>query len=79
MGYHLATMLALHEYFASRTENPVPNFLIVDQPSQVYFPSDTFEQLVERLEEGAKDEDTKDEDAITPSAEVPYSDERSPE
>jgi len=35
---HLATLLALHRHF--RTENrPVPGFLIVDQPSQVYFPS----------------------------------------
>ncbi|NUB04682.1 DUF3732 domain-containing protein [Azospirillum sp. Vi22] len=48
MGYHLATFLAMHEYLASRGDaNPVPNFLIVDQPSQVYFPSDTFREIVE--------------------------------
>ena len=48
MGYHLAVFLALHEFLTSRgDDNPVPNFLIVDQPSQVYFPSDTFKERVE--------------------------------
>ena len=48
MGYHLATLLALHGVFLRRgTQNPVPTFLVIDQPSQVYFPSDTFEQVVE--------------------------------
>jgi Protein of unknown function (DUF3732) len=47
MAYHLATLLALHGVFLNRgTHNPVPSFLIVDQPSQVYFPSDTFEEVV---------------------------------
>jgi hypothetical protein len=51
MGYHLAAFLALHEFFGSRgDENPVPNFLIIDQPSQVYFPSDTFKERVEPAE-----------------------------
>jgi hypothetical protein len=38
VGYHVAGMLALHEHFISMRENPVPNFLVIDQPSQVYFP-----------------------------------------
>jgi hypothetical protein len=42
MGYHLATMLGLHEYFLKLPEtgkiNYVPSFLVLDQPSQVYFP-----------------------------------------
>ncbi|MBA2896636.1 DUF3732 domain-containing protein [Nonomuraea soli] len=39
VGYHVATFLALHEWFA--TENrPVPRTLIMDQPSQVWFPAD---------------------------------------
>lgn len=38
MGYHVAVMLSLHEYFLSLEESPVPNFVIFDQPSQVYFP-----------------------------------------
>lgn len=39
VGYHLATHLAMHRYF---TENgrPVPRFLMLDQPTQAYYPSD---------------------------------------
>ncbi|MEQ5840449.1 DUF3732 domain-containing protein [Paraburkholderia acidicola] len=41
MGYHIATFLAIHEYVShpSREHLPVFNFLVIDQPSQVYFPS----------------------------------------
>jgi hypothetical protein len=39
LGYHLATLLSLHEWFAEHGL-PVPRVLILDQPSQVYFPSD---------------------------------------
>lgn len=39
LGYHLAVMLALHEYFTDQ-RRPVPRMLILDQPSQVYFPED---------------------------------------
>jgi phage shock protein A len=38
VGYHIAGLLALHEHFISLNQNPVPRFLVVDQPSQVYFP-----------------------------------------
>ena len=38
VGYHIAGLLALHEHFISLLKNPVPRFLIIDQPSQVYFP-----------------------------------------
>jgi len=38
MGYHVATLLALQEHFISLGSSPVPTFLMVDQPSQVYFP-----------------------------------------
>ena len=38
LGCHLITLLALHKYFIGK-KRPVPNFLILDQPSQVYFPS----------------------------------------
>lgn len=44
MAYHLAALLALHGVFLNRDRNnPVPTFLVIDQPSQVYFPSDTFD------------------------------------
>lgn len=37
VGYHLIGHLALHEWFTKR-DRPVPRFLFLDQPSQVYFP-----------------------------------------
>ena len=40
MGYHLSIMFALHEHFLSLEHNFVPSFLLIDQPSQVYFPKD---------------------------------------
>ncbi|GAA3464262.1 DUF3732 domain-containing protein [Saccharothrix longispora] len=39
LGYHLATLLSLHEWFTEH-DRPVPRLLILDQPSQVYFPAD---------------------------------------
>ncbi|URM27146.1 DUF3732 domain-containing protein [Pseudomonas frederiksbergensis] len=41
MGYHIATFLALHEYLSheDRVHLPPFSFLVIDQPSQVYFPS----------------------------------------
>lgn len=48
MAYHLATLLALHSIFLRRGgASPVPTFIVIDQPSQVYFPSDSFEQVVD--------------------------------
>lgn len=38
LGCHLITYLALHKHFIEQNR-PVPNFLILDQPTQVYFPS----------------------------------------
>ncbi len=38
VGYHVAGLLALHEHFIGMSNNPVPRFLAIDQPSQVYFP-----------------------------------------
>jgi hypothetical protein len=37
VGYHLVAHLVLHRWFISR-RRPVPRFLFLDQPSQVYFP-----------------------------------------
>ena len=39
MGYHVAAFLALHDYFREQKKNPVASFLVIDQPTQVYFPS----------------------------------------
>jgi hypothetical protein len=38
LGCHLIALLALHKFFIER-QRPVPSFLVLDQPSQVYFPS----------------------------------------
>ncbi|MDR6686699.1 hypothetical protein J2Y41_002260 [Arthrobacter sp. 1088] len=39
LGYHLAVLIGLHSYLG-RTNRPMPRFLFLDQPSQVYFPAD---------------------------------------
>lgn len=39
VGYHLIAHLALHQWFTER-DRPVPRFLFLDQPSQVYFPAE---------------------------------------
>lgn len=57
LGCHLITLLALHKFFIQR-KRPVPNFLILDQPTQVYFPSEVYQKL-----EGVSGEIT-DEDSI---------------
>ncbi|WP_240372899.1 DUF3732 domain-containing protein [Brevibacterium zhoupengii] len=39
LAYHVATLLAIHLY-ASRNGCPIPSFMFIDQPTQVYFPSE---------------------------------------
>ncbi|CDN47166.1 DUF3732 domain-containing protein [Neorhizobium galegae] len=39
LAYHLAALLSLHR-FATTYGHPIPRFMLIDQPSQVYFPSD---------------------------------------
>lgn len=38
LAYHLAALLSLHK-FAMVNNRPIPSFLLIDQPTQVYFPS----------------------------------------
>lgn len=38
LSYHVAVSLALQQFFIASAPNPVPSFLVYDQPSQVYFP-----------------------------------------
>ena len=40
LAYHLAALLALHR-FSSTYNHPIPRFMLIDQPTQVYFPSQT--------------------------------------
>ena len=39
VGYHIIAHFALHKWFVNQGR-PVPRFLVIDQPSQVYFPAD---------------------------------------
>jgi hypothetical protein len=56
VGSHLAAHLALHRYF-TRHDRPVPRFLMLDQPSQAYYPS-------EMEQEGGVPEDEDDRAAV---------------
>lgn len=53
VGLHLIGHLALHTWFAQK-DRPVPRFLFLDQPSQVYFPAD---RTVESSQSQLKDAD----------------------
>lgn len=39
LSYHVAITLGLHQHFSKLENSIVPNYIIYDQPSQVYFPS----------------------------------------
>ena len=39
VGYHLAAHLALHHWFVTQSR-PVPRFLMLDQPTQAFFPEE---------------------------------------
>jgi hypothetical protein len=43
VGVHLITYLAVQKFFIEASR-PVPHFIFIDQPSQVYFPSEHAEQ-----------------------------------
>ena len=57
VGYHLITHFALHKYFTEH-RRPIPRFIFLDQPSQVYYPRDKdseFEGSVEGLSDDDKE------------------------
>jgi len=51
VGYHIAALLAIHEYIRTQPNNPVPSFLLIDQPSQVYFPESSWDSISGEPEE----------------------------
>lgn len=55
LGCHLIAYLALHKYFI-RQNRPVPGFIMLDQPTQVYFPPDRY-RTMEGLPSELSDED----------------------
>lgn len=60
LSYHLAVLLSLHQFYLSKKSNPVPSFLILDQPSQVYFPKSTQHQSTDNEDDPKlRDEDVE--------------------
>lgn len=58
LGYHLIAHFALHDWFV-HNDRPVPNFLFLDQPSQVYFPKEfakdgSLDRLVDKDREAVR-------------------------
>jgi len=58
LSYHLAIILALQQFFITHRHSPVPGFLVIDQPSQVYFPK----KLVVRETDEVEEPHLRDED-----------------
>jgi hypothetical protein len=58
LAYHLAVLLALHQFFLAQRISPIPAFMVLDQPSQVYFPKRALPAEAEREEDlRVRDED----------------------
>lgn len=55
VGYHVLTHLALHWWLRKRSR-PVPGFLILDQPTQAYYPPDVIDGGLEQI---GRDSDRK--------------------
>jgi len=57
LAYHLGVMLAFH-HFTSNNKKPIPSFLFLDQPTQVYFPSEQIYKTASgTVEETERDSD----------------------
>ena len=52
MSYHVLAHLALHWWLRKR-RRPVPGFLILDQPTQAYYPPDRIEGGLDQIEKDA--------------------------
>jgi len=52
VGYHVLSHLALH-WWLRRRLRPVPGFLILDQPTQAYYPPDRVEGGLDQIEKDA--------------------------
>ncbi len=60
LAYHISVLLAFQEYYQKRNGVKVPNFLVIDQPSQVYFP----QKLAGDNSEEYKIENDEDKEAV---------------
>ena len=52
VGYHVLAHLALHWWFRRRNR-PIPGFLVLDQPTQAYYPPDRIEGGLDQIEKDA--------------------------
>jgi hypothetical protein len=68
LSYHLAVLLSLHQFYLSQKNSPVPGFLVLDQPSQVYFPRHVVSKDID-IEDDPKVRD-EDVDAVRKAFEV---------
>lgn len=57
LAYHVSITLAFQRFFLQTPAHPVPNFLVYDQPSQVYFPQSP-------RDDDVSDADWRDEDIV---------------
>lgn len=55
LSYHISLVLALQHFFQTKSSVNVPNFIIFDQPSQVYFPRSRYSP--DEVELQLKDDD----------------------
>ncbi len=62
LGFTISTHLALHRHFAKQGR-PVPNFLVLDQPTQVFYPRDRDHELQGEVEK-LPDEDRQEVSAM---------------
>ena len=60
LAYHIAITLGLQQFFGSLEQSSIPNFIIYDQPSQVYFPK----KLAAQNGKSISDPELEDEDLI---------------
>ncbi|MCB0382449.1 MAG: DUF3732 domain-containing protein [Psychroserpens sp.] len=55
VAYHLLLMISLHKSFIDK-DRPVPRFLFIDQPTQVYYPPENNPNIVKINSEGSSDD-----------------------
>lgn len=60
LSYHMSVSLAFQMFFSEQKMAPVPQFLVYDQPSQVYFPR----KMAQREDETNEEQELTDEDII---------------